>query len=314
METSFSTHTTGANVRGVSMKNIFFNLGYFIKEAMKIIKFNLLSNIFSLLGTGLILFLLGMVLVGGSISNQLVENLKEEAEVSAYFDENMDNQECLKLVETVKDMDGVRDALLIDETDAYNKMEKVLGEEAKVLALFDENPFEAYIEIRIHLDTMDSVLEKVENLEGVNYVRDNRAVLERMQAITEGLKFLGYLVIVAVGITTLVIISHMIRQGIYNNKDQINTLRLLGAPNSFIGFPYVIIGLLLTMGGGILAIALIVLLINQGYGQVTASLSFIPLPPSEELISEMVTLLLGVSILLGILGSLFGLSSIKKNR
>ncbi len=294
------------------MKNIIFNIGYFLKEAKKIIQMNLLSNLFSLVGTGLILFILGLVLTGWGIGNQLIDKLKEEAEISVYFKENMETKEALKLVDTIKAMNGVFDAILVDETDVYNRMEEVLGEEAKVLELFDENPFEAYIEVRIHLEVMDFVLDSVENLEGVDYIRNNREVLKRIQSITEGLKLVGYLVIVAVSITTMVIISHMIRQGIYNNKDQINTLRLLGAPNSFIGIPFIIVGLLITIGGGILASALMVLLIGQGYEQMNSTLPFIPLPLREELIAEMVALLLGISIFLGLLGSLFGLSSIKK--
>jgi len=288
-----------------------YNIGYFFKEAKKIIQLNLLSNVFSFLGTGLILFLLAMVVCGWNVSNQLVEMLQKEAEISAYFNKDMDNQKVLELIETIKNIDGVSDAVLIDEAEAYGRMEEVLGEEAHILNLFKENPFEAYIEVRIHLDEIDAIVEDVKNIEGIDYVRDNKEVLERIQGITEGLKYLSYLIFAAVGITTLVIVSHMIRQGIYNNRDQINTLRLLGAPNSFIGFPFVLVGLLLTLGGGILASVLISALINAGYGQMSGTLPFIPLPPRDELLSGLLILIITTSIILGVAGSLFGLSSIK---
>ncbi len=293
------------------MKTVIYNLGYFFKEAKKIILLNLLSNIFSILGTGLILFIFAMVVCGWSIGNRLVEMLQREAEISAYFSDDTDKQKALELVETIKEIEGVSDAALIDETEAYNRMEDILGDEAHILSLFEENPFKAYIEIRIHLDEVDTILEKVKNLEGIEYVRDNREVLDSIQGITESLKYLGYLIFVAVSITTLVIVSHMIRQGIYNNREQINTLRLLGAPNGFIGFPFVLVGLLLTLGGGILSAVLIVALINAGYGQMSGTLPFIPLPPRNELISDLLVLISAASIILGIGGSLFGLSSIK---
>lgn len=293
------------------MKSVLYNLGYFLKEAKKIIQLNLLSNIFSFLGTGLILFMLAMVACGWSVGNRLVEMLQKEAEISAYFEEGTDKQEALKLIETLKNIEGVTDATLVDEEEAFRRMEEILGEEASILNLFDDNPFEAYIEVRIHLDDIDAILEDVKNLDGIDYVRDNREVLDRIQGITEGLKYLGYLIFAAVGITTLVIVSHMIRQGIYNNRDQINTLRLLGAPDSFIGFPFVLVGMLLTLGGGILSSVLIVVLINAGYGQLSGTLPFIPLPPRNELISSLLTLIMAISIILGFAGSLFGLSSIK---
>jgi cell division transport system permease protein len=54
-----------------------------------------------------------------------------------------------------------------------------------------------------------------------------------------------------------------------------------------------------------------VILINQVYAQVS-SVPFIPLPPRGELISSLILLIMAVSIGLGIIGSIFGLSSIKK--
>lgn len=293
------------------MKTFFYNLGYFLREVRKTIRQNLLSNLFSVLGTGLILFLLGMVLTGWAVGNEMITKLQEEAEVSVYFKEGTGKEEALQLVETIKKVQGVRDAALIEQTEARSRMQEMLGEEAGILELFDENPFEAFIEVRIHLESMDTVLASVGQLKEVDYVRDNRSVLEQLQGIMDGLKLLGYLIILAVGITTLIIISHMIRQGIYNNKDQINTLRLLGAPNSFIGFPFVLVGMILTLLGGGMAIALMVVLINKGYSELSGAIPFIPLPLKEELVNGVSLVLLVISILLGFLGSLFGLSSIK---
>ena len=42
------------------MRRFLFNIGYFLKESGSIIRLNLLSNIFTVIGTGLILFLLGL--------------------------------------------------------------------------------------------------------------------------------------------------------------------------------------------------------------------------------------------------------------
>jgi cell division transport system permease protein len=253
-----------------------------------------------------------MVLVGWSVGDQLIASLQEEAEISAYFVEDTSKEEAQKLVDTIKSMDGVLDARYIEETEARSQMKEMLGEEAKILELFEDNPFEAFLEVRLDLEKMDVTLTNIRNLDGIDYVRDNREVLEQIKGITEGLKLMGTLVIIAVGITTLIIISHMIRQGIYNNKEQINTLRLLGAPDSFIGFPFVLTGTLLTICGGIFAIVLLIVLINGGYSQLSGSIPFLPLPAKNDVRDKVSLLILAVSILLGLLGSLFGMSSIKK--
>ncbi|MGB4661156.1 MAG: permease-like cell division protein FtsX [Mobilitalea sp.] len=294
------------------MKTFLYNIGYFFLEAKRTIRFNPLSNLFSVVGTGLILFLFGMVIAGWSIGDQMISALQGEAEISAYFDTAIDKEAALGLADTIKGMDGVYDAKYVNETEARTQMKEMLGEEAEILELFEENPFEAFLEVRINLENMDTVLANIQTLEGINYVRDNREILEQMKSITEGIKLLGSLIILAVGITTVIIIAHMIREGIYNNKDQINTLRLLGAPSTFIGFPFVLAGLLLTVFGGVIAAILLIILINNGYGILGGSIPFIPLPPMAELRQNVCVIIIGVSVILGLLGSLFGLSSIHR--
>lgn len=286
------------------------NMSYFIKEAARIIRSNKLSNLFSFIGTTLILFLLALVIGIWGISSQMTEMLKDEAEINAYF--KKDIADTGELLESIKQIDGVLEVRLVSEEEARTRMERILGEDSEILNLFEENPFEAYFEVKIDLDKTDSVFSRISSLNGIDYVRENREVLEQIERITKAIKVLGYLVIAAVSITTLVIISHMIRQGIYQNHEQIKTLVLLGAPDNFINFPYVLVGFLLTFGGGIAAAVFISILINQGYSRFGGSLPFIPLPPKKQLVYSLSLFLLSVSAALGILGSLFGVSTSKK--
>ena len=220
------------------------------------------------------MFLLALVVGVWSISSQLAGMLKEEAEISAYFNKDVENAE--DLLHIIEQIDGVRYVRLVNEEEARSRMEKILGDESDILDLFEENPFEAYFEVKIHLDKMDPVFTQISGLKGIDYVRENRDVLEQIERISKALEVLGYLVIAAVSITTLVIISHMIRQGIYQNHEQIKTLMLLGAPDNFINFPYVLLGFLLTFGGGIVATVFINILIHQGYSMLTGTIPFIP--------------------------------------
>ena len=239
--------------------------------------------------------------------------LKEEAEISAYYEENLDEIDKDNLIGLIEEIDGVLEVNLVSQAEAYNRMENVLGNEAGILELFEENPFEEYIEIRIHLDETERVIDRIENIEGIEYVRDNREILNRIEGIVKTLNMAGYIVTAAVGITTIIIISHMIRQGIYENRFQINTLQLLGASNSFIGFPFLIAGLLMILCGGIIASVLTVIAINIGFGQLSGTIPFIPLPPKNELVKHVVVIIMTASIILGSGGSIFGLSSIKED-
>ena len=102
----------------------------------------------------------------------------------------------------------------------------------------------------------------------------------------------------------------MIRQGIYNNRVQVGALRLLGAPKVSL-VSLVLAGLLLTLAGGLLASFVIVFLVNRTYSAMAGSLPFIPLPARNQLVSGLLLFVSSVSILLGVLGSMFGLRSTK---
>ncbi len=293
------------------MKNIICNLGYFLREVITIIRINPMSNVFSLLSTALIFFILAAVISGWWISSGVVEAVKSEAEVSVYFSEGLEAADTKRLTDLIRDIEGVREARLVSEEEAYLRMEQILGKEAKVLEYLAVNPFSPFIEVKIQIEDISSILGEFELLPNIEHIRDNREILDRISSIAGVLRVMGLLVVTAVGISTMVIISHIIRMGIYDNREQINTLRLMGASEAFIGFPFILEGLLLTLGGGIIASLLSVYTLRFVYAQMAGPLTFIPLPSGELLISQLVMLIMILSAALGISGSIFGLSSAK---
>ena len=291
------------------MKKYFYNLGYFLKEVKKIIGINLLSNIATFFSIALILFILTMVISGWWISGDVIKTIQGEAEISVYYNEGSDTE---ILIKSIKSVDGVYEALLVEEGEAYERMEGILGKEAKVLEYFDDNPFSSFIEVKIDLNKINSVLNKLKTLDGIEHIRDNQDVLTRLRNISEIFNFLGSLVISAAGITTLVIVFHIIKLGIHSNKEQINTLRLLGATEGFIGFPFILEGLFITLVGGLIAISLAGFILRHIYAQIAGPLPFIPLPPLAGLLGKLRILIMTVSGVLGLMGSLSGLFSTRR--
>ncbi len=291
------------------MLNIKNNIGYFSKEAKTILKLNLASNLLSIFSVGLILFILILVATGWFISNEAIMKIQSEAEISLYYSEELKAAEVTVLAEKVKATDGVESTQLVTAEEAYSQMVEILGMDAEVLRHFEDNPFSSYIEVKIDIKEIDNVLQQLNTLVGVDYIRDNREVLQSLMDIEKALRLISYMVFIAVGIATLVIVTHLIRSGIYNSREEIITLRLLGAPESFISIPFVLSGLLLALGGGFLAILLSTGVLRLIYGQMLGPLPFIPLPDQGRIISKIVTLTIPLSIVLGVAGSYFGLKS-----
>ncbi|PKM83905.1 MAG: hypothetical protein CVU88_00615 [Firmicutes bacterium HGW-Firmicutes-13] len=297
---------------GSRLNYYFYNMDYFFKEVKISIQMNLLPGFFSFVSIGLILFILAMITSGWWISAHVIEVIQGEAEINVYFDENIGETGTARLVENIKKIRGTREARVVDQQEAYDRMVEILGKEARVLEVFDDNPFTSYIEVNIHLEEIDLILDKLQSMAGIEYIRDNRDILNRLHNIAGLLSFIGYLALASVGISTLIITSHIIRLGIYTRRDQINTLRLLGSPEGFIAFPFLLEGILLALGGGIMAVVMMTFMINFIYAQISGTLPFIPLLSRDSLISGLTVLISCLSLAFGFIGSLLGLSSAKK--
>lgn len=291
------------------MKAIVRNTGYFIREIKTIIKLDFLSNIFSTISLGFIFFILSIIIAGGWVTNYMIEAIENEAEISVYYGEGALLSE---ISNKIKNINGVKEVVEVSASEAKEDMTKIMGEESRILELFEHNPFSPYIEVKIDLEHMDSIADEVKRIDGVELVRDNKDILDRLKGISNLANILGALLIIAVSVATLVITSHIIRQGIYINKEQINTLRLLGAPQGFINLPFVLEGIIMTILAGLLSSGLVYGVIAYLSSNIVLSLPFLILPDTNEMLIGIGAINIILSIFLGLTGSIFGLKSTKE--
>jgi cell division transport system permease protein len=291
------------------MKTIVRNTGYFFKEIKTMIKLDFFSNLFSIISLGFILFILSLIIAGGWGTNYMIEAIEDEAEISVYYTKD---SQVSTISEKIRSIDGVREVIEINAAEAKEEISEIMGEESRILELFEHNPFSPYIEVKIDLDFMDTVADEVKKIEGVELVRDNKEILDKLKGISSLANILGALLVIAVSVATLVITSHIIRQGIYMNKEQINTLRLLGAPEGFINLPFILEGIIMTILAGFLSMSLIFIVFKYISSKLTVSLPFLILPDAHDMLLGMGAINLILSLVLGLVGSLFGLKSTKK--
>lgn len=292
------------------------NLGHYFKEVLTILKLNKLSGLLSVFSLTLIFFVALMAAGSWRVSVEVVKALEQEAEVSVYYDQVMEEhqgQALKRLKDQIGELPGVREILPIGAEEAYHQMKTILGRDAAVLEHFSENPFEPYLEVAIELDQLEVVIEGLDGLEGILYVRDNQSVLEKVASIAKLVTGIGIFVAVAVGIATLMVTAHIIREGVHANREQIMTLKLLGAPNGFIFLPYVMEGVLLTILSGILASVLLAVFLNLGSPLLSESLTFLPPLDGRGILRNLMGIGLMVSAGLGLFASLLGLSMVRNH-
>lgn len=282
------------------------NLPYFFKEVFVVIKGDISSNVMSVISLAFIFFIVTIVFSTSINLQTLISNLKDEAEISVFYQENTD-------LDTLKNnlslIDGVKNISFVNEDQAKKEMIETLGEDSKIIDLFEYNPFSPYIEVNIELEKLSSVSADIKEIENVTYLRDNKEILQKLENIMSLISIFGFFMLIAISITTVFVTSHLIRQGIYINREAIGTLKLLGAPSKFIFLPYLLNGLFMTFISGLLSLALTFFTVRYAFNMFLSTISFIQLSTFNEHIILLGIFTILLSILLGVLGSLIGIKS-----
>ena len=125
------------------------------------------------------------------------------------------------------------------------------------------------------------------------------------------LQVVSIAVIVVLLAVSLLIISNTIKIAMFDRRDEIAIMKMVGATNGFIRLPFVVEGFILGMSGAVLAFLLNWLLYSSMVNrlEVLDTLNFINLVPFSKLLVPMVLTFTVAGLFVGIVGSL---SSIRK--
>ncbi|GAB6106303.1 cell division protein FtsX [Fusibacter bizertensis] len=292
------------------MKAFFKNTGYYIREVFIILKLNKNSSILSVISLALIFFIALLTVTGWIFSMRFSDALKQEAEVSVYYEETLNPYSLETLISQIKEINGVEKVNRISAEEAADQMAIALGEEAKILNQFEDNPFVPYLALEIDLNQLETIVEKVDGLNHITYIRDNQDVLAKISNFSKVIGVIGLMMTLAVMFGTFIITSHIIREGVHAHANQINTLQLLGAPNRFINTPFYIEGIGISLISGILATALFVIFsiqVTKIGADILPFVSQINLQMNPVIIATVMMLLV---TMMGGLASAFGLKMV----
>ncbi|MBN2221866.1 MAG: hypothetical protein JW708_06605, partial [Vallitaleaceae bacterium] len=267
------------------------------------------TNLITILSIGLIFFVLSMVYVGFQMMASVEEAIGKEGQVSVYLKKELSDTLKEDFFEEIKSIEGVRSLSLVSKEESYERMIVVLGNEARVLEYFDENPFQEFLEIDLEIAQIEEITTMLSQDPKVEYVRSHLEIQSKIKTLSDLLIGLSVFVLIAVAITTVIIVSHIIRQEIYLHHQEIKTLVLLGAPKRFIAQPFFYHGMLMTFFGGCFAVGILQYGIRAIYQEIQKAILFIPIPDMEPLLGEVSIALLTLSLALGFIACLIGFSS-----
>lgn len=302
---------------GVSMAkqkngNSIYNFGYFFHEGFS----NMFSHgfmTFAAIGiTVACLLIMGTFTLVAVNADAQLKKVEQENEILAYVQDDYTTTQAQALKQKLEAVPGVAMATFISREEAMESFVEDHPEEELFQSLDPEILQDRY-SIRIQdLKQIRQIKTAVEQVEGITDVRAEVEVAGGVITIRNIATVVSVALILILFVVSVFIISNTIRLTTFDRREEIAIMRMVGATNSFIRWPFVFEGLLMGTVGAAIAFFLQWGLYNAVIQGVTNSDSLQilgELIPFQELWSVVAGTFLVAGIVIGVGGSL---SAIRK--
>ena len=246
-----------------------YKLLYHLKTTGQNIKEHRSMVVMSLAAVGFTLLLLASYLLLLSNLQTIGERLGKELQIALYLEKGLSGKKRVQVQEAVMAREEVESVEYCSSQAALKSLEKAMGEAAHVLEGLPENPLPASLEVRLkkpyrNLEAIEKTARVLSSLKGVADVEYGGGWMKRFFAFVRILRWLALSLGVLLLFASVIVISSTLTLGFYARKEEIEILRLVGATETYIRFPFFLESLLQGVGGAVLALVLLWVL-YQGF-------------------------------------------------
>jgi cell division transport system permease protein len=236
--------------------------------------------------------------------------VEKEVEVVADLKDSATAQEVADLQLALKAMPEVTGVTYVSKEQALEDFEQRQPDVAQLVDALPSNPLPASLEISLRDPT--DYLAVATYLKGQNPVKKVLNVQEtvnQMVAVIGVLRAGGIAVLVVVGSIVLFIIVNAIRLAVVARAQEIEIMRLVGASDAFIRWPFVFEGALVGLFGAAITLGLLWLVRAPLTDFLTAFFEVLPVQASAMVGQNVVLMVLGTGLGVGVLGSYISIRS-----
>ncbi len=282
------------------------NFSYFFKEGAR----NMFSHGFmSFAAVGVTvacLLIMGTFSLVAFNMNENLKDLQRENAVMAFVDEKLTDAEARGLQPTLESLPGVADCTFVSRDEARDTYVEKYDENDLYEDLDAEIFRHRYVIHMTDLSVMDTLRADLEKVDGVVKVRADEAISNGFITMRNIAGVISAALIAVLLVVSIFIMSNTVKLTTFDRRDEIAIMKMVGATDSFIRWPFVYEGLLLGITGAVVAFGLQwVLYSGMVKGIVTSdTLQLLTMTSFGEIWVPVALVFLAVGILVGVGGSL----------
>ncbi len=227
-----------------------------------------------------------MLIVGGFLIltqnlDRLVARWSAAAEFSIYLRDDITDDQRLALNRLLSASPLVAGREFVPKSEARQRFKRDFPDLAPGIEGLEQNPFPASIEVRLRAqaaatDAVDDLARRVTATGGVADVRFDRRWLARVGAIVGGLRWAGWVLAAILMIAAALTVATVVKLALHARRDEVEIMRLMGAPLGLLRGPFVTEGVLQGGAGAVVALGVLwgfLATLRARYGEALAGLT-----------------------------------------
>lgn len=281
------------------------NFGYLLKEGIRGIFLHGFMSFAAVCVTVACLVIIGSFSVLLYNLNIMVAEVEQDAEILVYIDETYTEAEAKSVGSRINMIDNVYQAIFVSRQEALEEFVAKQGDESAFDGLQADVLQDRFIVVLEDNSKMRETVPMIEAVDGVAEVNAPYQVAEALGTVQHILRIVSAAVIILLLVVSLLIISNTVKLAMYDRRDEIAIMKMVGATNGFIRFPFVIEGFLLGIFGAAVAFFLEWGLYNGMVNWIGTvdSLNLLDFVPFTDLLWPMVATFGAAGLFVGIFGS-----------
>lgn len=197
-----------------------------------------------------------------AVTNYSINTIKNTVDISVYFKVGLDEGKILKIKSDLETDSRVKQPVVYtSQEQAFDQFKKRHANDPLITSSLNElteNPLPATLNVKTYkLEDYPAVAQKLQAPEYKDFItkvnfEDNRIVIERLGRILKFIITFGLGLLSVFSLIAILVIYNTITLTIYNRKEEVEIMRLVGATNWYIRGPFLIESALYSLAATIL--------------------------------------------------------------
>ena len=230
---------------------------------------------------------------------------EQKVEVVAYLQTNATDGQVTTLRERLATMPEVASVAYVSREEALARFRASMAAQGRedLTRYLGTNPLYASLEVKLvdpsQVRVVGDALRGDPSVRNVINIED---LVERVLTVTSILRTAGTVLLVIVGVIALFIIINTIRLAVLARAEEIEVMRLVGASDAFIRWPFVFEGAFVGLLGSVVTLAILAAVADPLSAFMADFFRVLPLQ-FGSLTRDLVALVMGAGVGLGVLGA-----------